>query len=169
MPPQQRRCVRTPTVCALLLFCGDAGAAASTRAYPDDVPYDLVLWPGTHNSAINLGPGTALRPEAAKAGRFPSTAHLDYQYTVMDQRLSTRDQLEQGIRVLDFEVAALKGTKWACAPTEEAKEEKDVLAAAAGACYVAAAIYGGYVLCCGYRMTKLSAGAPKQLDDEPDV
>ena len=42
-------------------------------------------------------------------------------------------------------------------------------AAAAGACYVAAAIYGGYVLCCGYRMTKLSAGAPKQLDDEPDV
>ena len=33
----------------------------------------------------------------------------------MDQRLSVRDQLEQGVRVLDFEVAALEG-KWLCAP-----------------------------------------------------
>lgn len=46
---------------------------------------------------------------------------------------------------------------------------EDDAAAAASSCYVAAAIYGFYVFCCGYRMAKLNAGSKTQLTDEPDV
>merc|ERR1719272_1088933 len=80
----------------------------------DDIPYDKLLFAGTHNSAVNLGARTLLRPKDAVGGHYPSEAHSDYQYGVMDQRLSVRDQLEQGVRVLDFEVASLDGTGWQC-------------------------------------------------------
>ena len=60
--------------------------------------------PGTHNSAINLGPETPLRPDNAIPGKFPSEAHSSYHYFVMDQRLSARDQLDMGIRVIDLEM-----------------------------------------------------------------
>jgi hypothetical protein len=91
-----------------------ADSSPSSSFYADDVPYDLVLWPGTHNSAINLGQHTVFKPSGAEEGKYPSEAHLHYQYLVMDQRLSVRDQLEQGIRVLDFELASLVDTKWEC-------------------------------------------------------
>ena len=41
----------------------------------------------------------------------------------MDQRLSIRDQLDQGIRVLDFEMAAITGD-WICA-TEDERDGRD--------------------------------------------
>eukprot|EP00854_Cymbomonas_tetramitiformis_P022123 gene22123-26662_t len=80
----------------------------------DELPYDALLFAGTHNSAINLGERTVLRPHNAEGGAYPSEAHLAYEYLVMNQRLSVLDQLEQGVRVLDFEVASLDSTKWAC-------------------------------------------------------
>ena len=79
----------------------------------DDVPYNEVLFLGTHNSAINLGASTVARPADAVGGAHPSEAHSAYQYIVMDQRLSILDQLEQGVRVLDFEMAALS-SDWRC-------------------------------------------------------
>jgi hypothetical protein len=119
--------------CPLLLLLPLLGhSTRSIGSYDDDVPYDLVLWPGTHNTAVNLGQGTVARPGGAVGGRYPSAAHLDYQYTVMDQRLSTRDQLEQGIRVLDFEVAALESTKWTCAPAAAREAMGEAAGEAAG-------------------------------------
>ena len=89
-------------------------AATFASAYVDDgVPYNAMLFAGTHNSAINLGSGTLLRPSGAQGGAFPSLAESPFQYPVMDQRLSIRDQLDQGIRVLDFEMAAITGD-WKC-------------------------------------------------------
>eukprot|EP00966_Prymnesium_polylepis_P211743 4903923-Prymnesium_polylepis.2 len=79
----------------------------------DDVPYNEKLFLGTHNSAINLGASTVARPSAAVGGAHTSEAHSAYQYTVMDQRLSVLDQLDQGVRVLDFEMAALSDD-WRC-------------------------------------------------------
>ena len=76
--------------------------------------YNEMLFAGTHNSAINLGKGTPLRPSGAVGGRYPSEAHQAYGYQVMDQRLSILDQLEQGLRVLDFEVASLESSGWIC-------------------------------------------------------
>ena len=96
---------------ALLLALTTAAVLASDN--DDDLPYNRLLFAGTHNSAINLGAGTLARPAAAAMGRFPSAAASAYQYEVMDQRLSVRDQLEQGIRLLDFEVAAIEGS-FAC-------------------------------------------------------
>jgi len=80
----------------------------------DQLPYNAVLFAGTHNSAINLGAHTVGRPSGARGGNYPSEAHSAYQYIVMDQRLSIRDQLDQGIRVIDLEVAAITGTTWDC-------------------------------------------------------
>ena len=48
----------------------------------------------------------------------------------MDQRLSIRDQLDQGIRVLDFEMAAITGD-WICA-TEDERDGRDVKVAKDG-------------------------------------
>ena len=79
--------------------------------------YNEMLFPGTHNSAINLGKGTPLRPSGAVGGRHPSEAHQAYGYQIMDQRLSILDQLEQGLRVLDFEVASLESSGWICNKT----------------------------------------------------
>ena len=75
-----------------------------TTRLDDALPYNTVLFPGTHNSGINLGPGT-LGAGSAVTGEHPSEAHSSYQYIVMDQRLSIRDQLDQGIRVIDMEVS----------------------------------------------------------------
>ena len=89
-------------------------ACVAVAALPDDeMPYNRVLFAGTHNSAINLGAGTLTRPAAAVGGTYPSAAASAFQYEVMDQRLSVRDQLEQGIRLVDFEVAAIEGS-FAC-------------------------------------------------------
>eukprot|EP00948_MAST-09A_sp_MAST-9A-sp1_P000332 g332.t1 len=90
--------------------------------------YNELLWAGTHNSAINLGKSTLFKPEKAELGRYPSEAYSSYQYPVMDQRLSVRDQLDGGIRVLDFEIAALVGTNWTCKdeiPVVENFQEED--------------------------------------------
>jgi hypothetical protein len=78
-----------------------AGMRARAADLPDDMPYDNLLFAGTHNSAINLGPHTLLRPPSAITGQFPSEAHAAFQYAVMNQRLSVRDQLTQGVRVLE--------------------------------------------------------------------
>ena len=87
--------------------------ACHGRSLPDDaMPFNQVLFAGTHNSAINLGPATIGRAGAVW-GKHPSVASRSYQYVVMDQRLSVRDQLEQGVRVIDLEVARLDG-KWRC-------------------------------------------------------
>ena len=91
----------------------EARYTTSLNRVDDEARYNEVLWLGTHNSAINLGTLTMGRPSAASGGRYPSEAHSAYQYIVMDQRLSVRDQLEQGVRVLDFEVAALPAD-WRC-------------------------------------------------------
>eukprot|EP00939_MAST-03C_sp_MAST-3C-sp1_P004954 g4954.t1 len=84
----------------------------------DDVPYNYLLWPGTHNSAINLGADTLLRPKDAEDGSWPSKAQSSYQYPIMDQRLSVKDQLVQGIRVVDLEIGMVggegTGKGWAC-------------------------------------------------------
>eukprot|EP00940_MAST-03C_sp_MAST-3C-sp2_P001696 g1696.t1 len=84
----------------------------------EDMRYDDILWPGTHNSAINLGEHTLLRPSDAEGGSYKSVAAHDFQYVIMDQRLSVRDQLEQGIRVIDLEIAEIGGSGsgkgWAC-------------------------------------------------------
>lgn len=66
----------------------------------DGLRWNQVLWAGTHNSAINLGKGTLAKPSDAVLGNYPSEAYSPYQYLVMDQRLSIRDQLEGGIRFL---------------------------------------------------------------------
>ena len=79
----------------------------------DSMLYNETLFLGTHNSAINLGPHTPFRPASAETGKYISSAHQSYGYQVMDQRLSVLDQLEQGIRFLDFEVAQLKND-WIC-------------------------------------------------------
>jgi hypothetical protein len=91
----------------LLLLASGGGHAGGLP--DDDVPFNRVLFAGTHNSAINLGEQTLGRPAGARAGRSPSAAASAYQYPVMDQRLSVRDQLEQGIRFLDLEIAAIEG------------------------------------------------------------
>jgi hypothetical protein len=92
-----------------------------------------MLFAGTHNSAINLGAKTIGRPSAAQSGKYDSEATLSYQYIVMDQRLSVRDQLEQGIRVIDLEVAEISG-KWecntsstACTPESRCVQHKSLL------------------------------------------
>jgi len=46
---------------------------------------------------------------------------------------------------------------------------EDDASAAAASCYVAASIYGFYVVCCGMRMKNLNAVSKMQLADEPDV
>lgn len=91
---------------------------ATTAQDDDKLRYDEVLFAGTHNSGINLGGETIGRPSAAKGGRWPSEAHSSYQYPIMDQRLSVRDQLEMGIRVIDLEIAALT-SEWTCPPTND--------------------------------------------------
>ena len=118
--------VRLPALLTLSLFV----QAATRVRYADDLPYDLLLWPGTHNTAINLGDATFLRPSASQRGVHPSEAFLDYQYIVMDQRLSVRDQLDQGVRVRDFELGSLQGTKWECEPPRGGDRLND----AAGKC-----------------------------------
>jgi hypothetical protein len=68
---------------------------ASAAQIDDNATYDEVLFLGTHNSAINLGGATVGRPTAAVGGAHPSEAHAAYQYLVMDQRLSIRDQVRR--------------------------------------------------------------------------
>jgi hypothetical protein len=124
-------CKGSETCC----FDGGSGGAEdrpphATAIAPDDgLRYNEVLFLGTHNSAINLGTRTAARPSAAVGGTFPSEAASSYQYIVMDQRLSVRDQLEQGVRVLDFEMAALPAT-WRCDDTAS----KQAVGGAGGRC-----------------------------------
>ena len=112
-----------PASLAAMVFasCMHLAVHAQTlgREY-DKMPYDSLLFAGTHNSAINLGSGTVGKPSDAQLGRYPSEAHSAYQYIVMDQRLSVRDQLEGGVRVLDFEVAKVKGSEWECSSKEKA-------------------------------------------------
>lgn len=99
---------------SLSAFCVAGSAAPPPDVFPpDEMPYHKVLWAGTHNSAINLGDQTLARPSKAIGGRFPSEAASAYQYPVMDQRISVRDQLEQGIRVIDLEIASLTND-WIC-------------------------------------------------------
>ena len=97
----------------MALLVAAAACVCRTPLPDDDVAYNEVLFLGTHNSAINLGTSTVGRPSAAIVGAHPSEAHASYQYIVMDQRLSILDQLEQGVRVLDFEMASLPA-KWRC-------------------------------------------------------
>jgi hypothetical protein len=85
----------------------------ASQRFDDHMAYNRMLFAGTHNSAINLGDKTIGRPTSAVGGKYPSEATLAYQYIVMDHRLSVRDQLEQGIRVIDLEVAKISG-KWQC-------------------------------------------------------
>lgn len=80
---------------------------------PDSMHFDEVLFAGTHNSAINLGRDTPLRSMFAQDGSYSSEAAVSYRYLVMDQRLSVRDQLSQGIRVIDLEVGAVS-EPWRC-------------------------------------------------------
>lgn len=89
---------------------GTSDGGRSNDTFDDDnLPFNQVLFAGTHNSAINLGRRTVGRPAGAIEGRWPSAAASAYQYPVMDQRLSVRDQLEQGIRFIDLEIAATTG------------------------------------------------------------
>ena len=103
--------MRKALLASLLLASegGGSGSSGVTRLPDDDLAFDHVLFAGTHNSAINLGAHTIGRPAAAVGGRWPSAAASAYQYPVMDQRLSVRDQLEQGIRFIDLEIAAILG------------------------------------------------------------
>jgi hypothetical protein len=102
--------MREALLASLLLASSSSSSSSSSStgtSLPDDLPFDHVLFAGTHNSAINLGAHTVGRPAAAVGGRWPSAAASAYQYPVMDQRLSVRDQLEQGIRFIDLEIAAI--------------------------------------------------------------
>ena len=105
----------------LVFLAGIDGALAFGAAEDcsiDDVPYNMLLHPGTHNSAVNLGRKTLFRTARAEEGQWHSRAHRSYQYPVMNQRLSVKDQLMQGIRVLDLEVAMVGGNgtgkNWEC-------------------------------------------------------
>jgi hypothetical protein len=109
--------VQYPFVFLVLLFVSAHIKSACVPPLEDDaLLYNETLFPGTHNSAINLGIHTPFRPSDANQGTHPSDAHQAYGYLVMDQRLSILDQLEQGVRVLDFEVAKLD-VKWVCNDT----------------------------------------------------
>ena len=86
--------MRAALLAALMLGTSDGGRSNDTFD-DDNLPFNQVLFAGTHNSAINLGRQTVGRPAGAMEGRWPSAAASAYQYPVMDQRLSVRDQLEQ--------------------------------------------------------------------------
>jgi hypothetical protein len=118
-PPMLRRQATRLLLFLLLLPARSSPAAPAPPTGDGSLPYDRVLFVGTHNSAINLGAHSLGRPAAAIGGRHPSAAASAYQYPVMDQRLSVRDQLEQGIRFLDLEIAAITGGPFGCPAAQQ--------------------------------------------------
>jgi hypothetical protein len=75
----------------------------------------------------------------------------------MDQRLSVRDQLEQGIRVIDLELASLIGSKYACPPPQGASS---TCTAAEGKCvYKRTGVFSHCLDCCPFIV---SHGTPEQ-------
>ena len=58
---------------AIFLLAVNTRCAPLVTPLPDDgMRYNEVLFAGTHNSAINLGSGTLLRPSDAIGGDYPS-------------------------------------------------------------------------------------------------
>ena len=118
--------------CLVLLV---AVLGVCSASVDDHLPYNAVLFAGTHNSAINLGAHTVGRPSGALGGNYPSEANSAYQYIVMDQRLSVRDQLDQGIRVIDLEVAAITGTTWDCNSSQVTDQHCSEVVHMSGRCF----------------------------------
>jgi hypothetical protein len=71
--------MKFPTVVTCLVFGKTCGSLRCDDPYPDETLYDRALFAGTHNTAINLGTGTLLRPADAQGGVIPSEAHHSYQ------------------------------------------------------------------------------------------
>merc|ERR1711991_114946 len=64
---------------------------------------DLVF-PGTHNSAINLSPKLLDMPTGTELStKHPSVAQQPFYYAVLNQRISVFDQLQQGVRYFHLE------------------------------------------------------------------
>ena len=71
-------CLLLSVWCTLAIIRDDPAHQTSRHLY-DELVYNEVLFAGTHNSAINLGASTVLRPAEAVGGKWPSEAHPAYQ------------------------------------------------------------------------------------------